>query len=682
FFGNGFGIDLEPGQAQRIADRSDGWVSALQLAGLGAEPDNPSAVVSSLSEVHPHIAGYLVDEVLARLTPDLTHFLLETSSLDRFDSQLCGEVTGVANASEMIDEIERRNAFLIPLGDDRQWYRYHHLFSDLLRSRLQKSDQSRFEWLLRKAAEVCDARGLTDDAIGYALRVPDIELACRIIDRNMERVLAAGEIARLRSWLRLLDERAERSHPVVTFGWAWCRIFEGNLDAADELLERLEARQAPEVGEDRRGHLAVMRAIVAFQRGDSGAAIAHASTGLQLTPESESYIACLGHLYVGRAFHAQALRDQARPHLQRAAGLAGPENTLAAVSALFWLGVVNMDEGKLTAAEQSMVLARGLDAPEASSGDRHAVAGIADVGLAYIRLNQLELEEAIHHAERGTRLLERTTFVDMVFRAYFVWAEALSVSGRHAQSTTISDEGIAWLRGRHLGGGPLETWLLMVQARNAMRQGRFDEANRTLDRVRRRGLGSPNRDEVLGFYEAADALSFALRRGDVEEGNRLLAELPKDSGANVMFAIKRQVLIAALRDLEGDPRGSVSAAEAAIELAADGWRYQFSQVGPMIRPILNRMVGRTTHDAFVRSVIDRLPPEGDLKPVRLPDPLTVRELEVLSEIAGGYTNDEIADRLFISTGTVKRHASNIYLKLDAHHRTEAAAKGREMGLID
>jgi ATP/maltotriose-dependent transcriptional regulator MalT len=307
--------------------------------------------------------------------------------------------------------------------------------------------------------------------------------------------------------------------------------------------------------------------------------------------------------------------------------------------------------------------------------------GIADTGLAYVRLNQLDAEDAIRLGERGTRLLMRSTFVEMAFRAFFVWAEALSVAGRFDQSQTVTDEGIAWLHGRRMGGGPLETWLLMVQARNSWRRGRLDEAKKTLDRVSQRGLGSPNKDEVLGFYEAADATSYALRRGDVEESRRLLLALPDPRG-NMMFVIKRQVLTAALHELEGDTRAAVASLEEAVELAVEGgWRYQFSHVGPVIRPLLNRMVGRTAHGAFVQSIIDRLPAETDLTPRRLADPLTDRELDVLAEIAAGYTNDEIADRLFISRGTVKRHASNIYLKLEVHHRAEAAAKARELRLI-
>jgi LuxR family maltose regulon positive regulatory protein len=683
YFRRSWGVDPDPGQTQIITQRSEGWVSALQLAGLGIDHNEPSRLAASLSAQHPHIAGYLVDEVLNRLPPELAQFLLDTSLFERFDTQLCLEVAGVADAATLISEIERQNAFLIPLGDDGEWYRYHHLFAELLRSRLKRSDPQRRESLLNEAAAACERRGLTDDAIDYALKAGNVRLAADIVDRNMEGAIGAGEVTRLRSWLRLFPVPAGPAAHVVALGWAWCRTFEGNREAANELLDRIEADHLDDFARDPSGELEVMRAMVSFQAGDPAAAESHAKKGLERLPPSSVYMECLGHLYVGRALHAQALREEARPHLERAASLAGHGNTLAAVSALFWLGVADMDLGNLVGAERSMLRAQEVGA--AASGPTGApdpAAGVADIGLAYIRLNQLEAEEAIRLGERGTRLLERSTFVEMVFRAFFVWAEALSVAGRFDDSQTVTDQGIVWLHGRRMGGGPLETWLLMVQARNSWRRGRFDEAKKTLDRVRQRGLGSPNKDEVLGFYEAADATSYALRRGDVEESRRLLLALPDPRG-NMMFVIKRQVLTAALHELEGDTRAAVASLEEAVELAVEGgWRYQFSHAGPVIRPVLNRMVGRTAHDGFVRSIIDRLPTEANLTPTPLADPLTDRELDVLAEIAAGYNNDEIADRLFISRGTVKRHASNIYLKLGVHHRAEAAAKARELGLIN
>ena len=683
YFRNSADMELDADQARIVAERSDGWVLALQLVNLSIDHHDPSSLIDSFSAQHPHIAGYLVDEVLDRLRPELARFLLDTSPFERFDPQLCRDVAGIANAAHLISEIDQQNAFLIPLGDDGEWYRYHHLFAELLRSRLRRSDPDRHASLLNEAASACEKRGLTDDAIDYALKAGNVALAAGIVDRNMNIALGAGEVARLRSWLRLFPVHAGPAAHVLTMGWAWCRIFEGDLEAARELVDRIEAEQLDDFTQDPTGQLEVMRAMLAFQAGDLASAESHARKGLEILPQSSWYMESLGHLYVGRALHAQAKPVEARPHLERAASLAERGNTLAAVTALFSLGVADMDVGNLVEAERSMTRAQEVGAEATGpTGDPHRAAGVGDIGLAYIRLNQLAAEDAVRFAERGTRLLQRSTFVEIVFRAFFVWAEALSISGRFDDSQAVVDEGIGWLQGRKMGGGPLETWLLMASARNLWRQGKLDASKEILDRVRQRGLGSPNEYEALGFYEAADAVSHALRRGDTEESRRLLAALPPDPTENVMFAIKRHVLTAALHELEGDARSAVASLEEAVELAHVGYRIQFSFAGPAIRPVLKRMAGRTKHDEFVRSIIERLPPEAGHVPEQPIDPLTDREIEVLAEIAAGYNNEEIADRLFISRGTVKRHASNVYLKLGAHHRAEAAARGRELGLID
>lgn len=676
-------IELDTDQARVLTERSDGWVLALQLVSLSIDHDDPSSLTDSLSARHPHIASYLVDEVLDRLRPELARFLLNTSPFERFDPQLCRDVAGIANAAHLISEIERQNTFLIPLGDDGEWYRYHHLFAELLRSKLKRSDPDRYASLLIEAAKACEKRGFTDDAVDYALKAGNVALAAGIVGRNIGVALGTGEVARLRSWLRLFPVPAGPAAHVLALGWAWCRTFEGNLEAASELVDRIEAEHLSDFTQDPTGQLEVMRAMLAFQAGHLTSAESHAREGLEMLPQSSLYMECLGHLYVGRALHAQAKWAEARPHLERAASLAERGNTLAAVTALFSLGVADMDMGNLAEAERSMIRAQevGEAATDPTRGP-HPASGVGDIGLAYIRLNQLATEEAIHLAERGTRLLKRSTFVEMVFRAFFVWAEALSVAGRFDDSQTVVDEGIGWLQGRRMGGGPLETWLLMASARNWWRQGKLDASKETLDRVHQRGLGSPNEYEALGFYEAADAVSLALRRGDAEQSRRLLAAVPSDPTENVMFAIKRHVLTAALHELEGDARSAVASLEEAIELAHVGYRFQFSFAGPVIRPVLKRMAGRTKHDEFVRSIIERLPPDVDDVPKQPIDPLTDREIDVLAEIAAGYNNEEIADRLFISRGTVKRHASNIYLKLGSHHRAEATARGRELGLID
>ncbi len=675
-------MDLAMDEARLISERSEGWIAALQLVKLGVDSDDPAQLADSLSGDHPHIAGYLVDEVLDRIEPELADFLIETAAFDRFDARLCRDVAGFDDASSLLADIARQNAFLIPLDRDGDWYRYHHLFADLLRSRLRRSDPDRYDALLKGAARACEARGLPDDAVDYALRANDTSFAAGIVDRNMGEALGAGEVSRLRSWLRLFPPGAAGSAHVTSLGWAWCRIFEGDLEAATALIETIEAEHLDDFATDPSGQLEVMRAMVSFQAGDVVSAESHARLSLEKLPKVSGHIECLAHLYVGRSLHAQARRPEARPHLERAASLAGQGNVLAAVTALFWLGVAQMDQGDLVAAERAMARAQEVGAAAASKGHPHPAAGVGDIGIAFIRLNQLEAEDAVHHAERGTRLLRRSAFVEMVFRAFFVWAEALSVSRRFGDAHTVVDEGIDWLQGRKIGGGPLETWLLMARARNYWRQGDLDDSKTTLDRVRTRGLGSPNEDEALGFYEAADAVSYALRRGDAARARQSLEEMPTDTTENVMFTIKHHVLRAALHELEGDHSSAVSSLEDAVEMAQVGYRFQFTFGGPLIESVLKRMIGRTRHDDFVRSVMERLPGEVERVAEQPVDPLTERELDVLAEISAGYTNDQIAERLFISRGTVKRHASNIYLKLGVHHRAEAAARGRDLGLVD
>ena len=683
YFRQSLGLELTKGETDMLAQRSEGWVAALQLVSLGHEPVTGNDLVGALSASHKHISSYLIEEVLSRLSPALARFLLDTSVLDRFDVELCRAITNNPDPGHLIDELEQRNAFLIPLTEEPGgWYRYHHLFAELLRSRLRRTDPTRETVLLEAAARHCDERGLPDDGIEYALRIGDLTLAGAITDRHSAAQLAIGGVGRLRSWLSQFPVPAGPATGVVTIGWAWCRVFEGNTDAAYALLEQVEANHLSDFPSDISGQLEIMRAMTAFQAGDPAEAEAYARNGLQLLPRPSQYMECLGHLYVGRSLYARSRWNDAREHLSRAANLADHGNLFAAVTALFWLGATEADTGDLVACEHSMRQAQQLSASDDRDPDLAPAAGIADVGMAYVRLNQMDIAGAVKLAQRGTELLERTTFAEMVFRAYFVWAEALSLDGRHEESESVAAAGIDWLRGRHMSGGPLEAWLWMSQSRNATRQGRYDEADRVLDKVHQSGLGGSADVETVGFFEAAAMLSLAMRSGDIERSRRLFAGLPPLVPGYVPFEIERHVLTAGMHELNGEGRAAVAALEQAIDMASRGYRYQFSHIGPVIRPVLARMVGRTPNAEFVQSLLDRIPTETGGRRRQLVETLTPRELDVLREIASGYTNAAIAERLFISHGTVKRHTANIYMKLGVHHRAEAAARGREFGLLD
>jgi LuxR family maltose regulon positive regulatory protein len=428
------GVELSTDAVAAIAERSEGWIAALQLASLGLDATDDEDVVAAVSGRQRHIAGYLIEELLARLPADLAAFLLDTSPFDRFDAALCHQVTGTQYPARRIDELERRNAFLIPLDDG--WYRYHHLFAELLRSRLRRNDPDREHDLLVRAAMACDERDLPDDAVDYALRSGDLALAGDIVDRHSRPQLAAGRVATLRSWLSRFPVPAGPATGIVTLAWAWCRMIEGDSHTARALIGRFEAEHLDDASA-LAGELQIMRAVTAFQDADPQAAERHARRGLAAQPPPSRSVECLGHLYVGRSLYARSRWDEARVHLQHAAALADRGTGFWAVTALFWLGATDTDAGDIAAGEQAMRQAQRVS----SETEIPAAAGIADTGLAFIRLNQLEADDAIRLAARGTRRLERTTFTEMVFRAYFAWAEALSLAGRHAESDAVADEG-------------------------------------------------------------------------------------------------------------------------------------------------------------------------------------------------------------------------------------------------
>jgi LuxR family maltose regulon positive regulatory protein len=429
------GTQLPDDAVTAVAERSEGWIAALQLVTLGLDPADSDSIVAAMSGEHRHIAGYLIEEVLARLPAELSAFLLDTCPFDRFDASLCRAVGAADAPAELIDALEQRNAFLIPLEDG--WFRYHHLFAELLRSRLRRSDPDHETALLVAAARACDERGLADDAVDHALRSGDLALAADVVERHSRPLLAAGGVATLRSWLSRFPADAGPAATAVTLASSWCRIFEGDSQAARLLIDRIAAGRR----EDARaiaGELDIMRAIAAFQDGDAHAAERRARRGLARRPLPARSVECLGHLYVGRSLYARSLWDDARVHLRRAAALADRSTAFWAVTALFWLGATDTDDGDLVAGERSMLRAQEVS----TDTEIVAAAGIADTGLAFIRLNQLRAVEAIDLAERGTRRLERTTFTEMVFRAYFVWSEALSLAERFDESHAVAEEGI------------------------------------------------------------------------------------------------------------------------------------------------------------------------------------------------------------------------------------------------
>src|SRR6516164_3404584 len=284
--------DLTGAAIEALTAKTEGWAAGLHLAGLSLQAhDDADAFVAAFSGSHRYVLDYLAEEVLDSQDPQVRTFLLETSVLVRLSGDLCDAVTGRAGGQAMLERIERAGLFLVPLDEVRGWWRYHHLFADLLQARLAAEQPERVPALHRAAAAWHAERGLADDAIRHALAAGDPAWAARLIERNFDAVFLQGERATIRRWLAVLPAELTRSRPRLGLAQLWMAVLSGHMETAGIALEATESASAdaaqepfePSVGDAASllanipASVAIGKAWLAYLRGDADGTAAFAS---------------------------------------------------------------------------------------------------------------------------------------------------------------------------------------------------------------------------------------------------------------------------------------------------------------------------------------------------------------------------------------------------------------------
>jgi LuxR family maltose regulon positive regulatory protein len=321
-------LNLSPEEVAALEERTEGWIVGLQMAALSMRGRNDlSGFISAFSGSHRYILDYLVEEVLNQQSPDVQEFLLKTSILNRMSAPLCNAVMGgerarltprseVFGEHEILTQLERANLFLIPLDDERRWYRYHHLFADLLRNRLGQLYPDQVPALHRRASAWYEGQGQIVEAVGYALAAGDIPLIERLVAENALAVIYHGELATVVRWLDALSDDVMRARPRLCVTYAWALAYAGQLDKVEPLLHDAEkALTEPE------GHIAAIRAYVAALKGDIIHAAELAREALDRLPETD----LTARSWTALVLQAQGEKDQALAALERALSLAEPE---------------------------------------------------------------------------------------------------------------------------------------------------------------------------------------------------------------------------------------------------------------------------------------------------------------------------------------------------------------------
>jgi LuxR family transcriptional regulator, maltose regulon positive regulatory protein len=725
------GGDLPGAAVAALAARTEGWVAGLQLAALSlrGQPD-VTGFVAAFSGTHRYVLDYLADEVLEGQPGQVREFLLETSVLDRLSGALCDAVTGRTGSQVMLEEIERAGLFLIPLDEERGWWRYHHLFADLLRARLQAEQPGRVPELHLAAAAWCEKHGLADDAVRHALAAGDTEWAARLVERHVETLLGRSERVTLRRWLSALPAQAVRDRPRLCLAQAYGAAMGCQTEALEALLDDAErafaatgdepyadpARRPVSVLANVPAGIAFLRALLARLRGDAAPAAGYNRQAQAELGEDEwlmrTFVAWnragvdwldgrlgpaergLAGVLAERRAAGEAVRRAGGEPAEVLRGVEGGAEFFAgflATRVCYDLGEVQRAQGNLDAA--TATYRQALEAAGDSSQAAHV--GVAHVGLAQVLYERNELTAALDHATRGVRLCRQLGYTPPVAVGLAVVARI-----RHAQGD-VAGALAAMGEAGQAGMSPQVAALLnpvpAQRARLLLAQGDVHAAARWTTAA---GL-SPD-DEPDYPREPAYLLLARVLLAHNDPGpalallERLLGAAASQGRAGSIIEI--QALRALALTSGGERASAVDTLAEALTLACpQGYVRVFADEGAPMETLLRRLVAAQRDElAAVRNVelgyltcllrafggkhADAASGRSAAVPGLL-DPLTTRELEVLALLAAGTPNSGIAGQLVVTLDTVKKHVSHILGKLGAANRTEAVTRARQLGLI-
>ncbi|HZB48483.1 MAG TPA: LuxR C-terminal-related transcriptional regulator, partial [Mycobacteriales bacterium] len=712
FLGGGMGLRLADAQVAALVERTEGWAAGLQLARLALRdrPD-PAAFVAAFSGAHRLVADYLMAEVLERQPVRLRRFLLATGVLDRLCAPLCdalldSSAPSAGGSQEVLEELERTNLFLVPLDDERVWYRYHHLLADALRARLtREAGADATAALHRRAGAWFGREGLLPEAIEHSLAGGAAEDAATWIEKLTPALFATTSIHRtLAAWLAALPDRVLSARPLLCLAQAWLLIHRVELEPAAARIDAA-ARALSPAGDDARrtrGAVAATRAYLAtvVPAAAPDHAIACAEQALaDLAPDDVVFRGIAG-IGLGQAALAAGRLDRAERAFAEVAA-----DTRAA-------GQV---QSCLTATTQQVNVQR-------LRGARRQALATGRAALAW----------AGEHVVPSTAGRLRTVLADLLLDENDLAAALpLATEGLAAPREFGSAPPLVLLaslpvvRLRLAQGDPAAAWAVLAEVRPLVQHGPYAMVARLLEAAEARvRLALGEGATAVGWAAAAawsappeepvalaDVFRFgaagveaaavtparvlvtqgraagdAALLGPAERALAAAGQLAQVHGSD-WLRLRVLILRALLAEAGGDRLATRDSLAAAVALAApEGVVRPFLDEGEPMAALLADLRGtaRDARDrAFLTALLAAFPGRGSgPRPAGLAERLTEREMEVLRLLAAGRSNAGMAAELFVEQSTVKTHLIHLYGKLGVHSRTQAVARARSLGLLD
>jgi LuxR family transcriptional regulator, maltose regulon positive regulatory protein len=695
------GLSLMARDVAVLGERTEGWIAALQLAVLSLEGrDDAAAFIAGFAGSDRYIVDYLVEEVLLRLPEQVRSFLFRTCFLGRLDGALCDAVTGATGSRAMLDKLDRQNLFVVPLDDRRQWYRYHHLFADVLLAHLSDEVRSELPVLHRRASDWYEQQGERFDAIQHALLANDFERAAELIELAFPDMQKNRGEAILRGWSRVLPAELVRNRPVLGIGFVGARVSYGDFDGIEERLVDVERAlatlaeagaaaggKAHEIVVVDQGQLArlpgaveLYRAALAQVRGDVPGLIGHAQRVLELAPADDDVGRAAGSSMLGIAYWSQGKLDAAhRAWTTGRNGLLRAGHISDVLGVSMALADINLARGRLREAievcEQALALAT-------APGGR-ALRGTADMHAALSDLfrERNDLPAAHQQLSKSQELGEQAGLPQHPYRWRVAAARLRRDEGDFGGAVDLLNEAERLYVSDFF---PYIRPVAAIRTRVWIAQGRIDDARRW---QRDRGLGVDDELTYLREFEHITLARLLLaQNADDPEALRLLDRLLDQAtrGGRMGSILEISMLQSLAHRGDGDPSAPLVPLERALSLAEpEGYVRLFADGGERMGGLLRAALKRGITPAYTRRLLAAFDPPEQRRTTHpdLIEPLSDRELDVLRLLRTDLGGPEIARELMISVNTMRTHTKNIFEKLGVNNRRSAVHRAAALNLL-
>jgi LuxR family maltose regulon positive regulatory protein len=696
------GLELSSDDITMMESRTEGWIVGLQMAALSMQgKKDKSGFIRAFTGSHRFILDYFVEEILNQQPPTIQEFLLRTSILERLSVSLCDTVTGGDESQRILTRLEQTNLFLIPLDNERRWYRYHHLFADLLHSRLRQTHPDLVPILHHRASDWYENEGLITEAVNHMLAASDIEQVTRLVEGNALTMMDHGELSTLAGWLGALPVEAVRARPWLCVAYAWVLAYTGQINAVEPLLQDAERAivrsnpvnggfdEATETSADFQrltGHVAATRAYAAAVSGDMPTVEKLAREALAHLPQYDLTTRSVSSGLLGAALLWRGDLSAAAHALTEAITISQlAEINHVTIAALCSLAALQTMQGQLHKAVATCQDALHLT----ENNSKHSVLQFPVIGLAYARLSFVllewnDLESALSYAREGLELCKQWGQTDILITGYMNLAIVYQAVGDPESAlSTIRDA----IRVASTESIPYRLQLAALEAKLQLAQGNTTEAFRW---VRERGLKI--NDELnyhqIGEYIVTARVLIAQGKSESVDLFARLLEVAETAGA-VGHAIEILVLQAMFLQKQGESDHALTVLERALSLAQpEGYVRTFidegAQMGKLLRQAAKLGIA-VEYTGKLLAALDKETKDDREIPQRMSqtmvDPLTERELEVMRLLTTHLSNTEIASELYISANTVRFHVKKIYNKLNVHRRADAVKRAKELRLV-